>query len=72
MGNGDSPELSYERVALLGLLACQAGAEGLTVDHFVEIATLAVPELANMEPLTPEREEIRSFWRAAHIVMCPS
>jgi hypothetical protein len=71
-GNGDSPPLSYERVALLGLLACGMNAEGLGIERFVQITTVAVPELATMEPLTPEREEIRAFWRAAQTVMCPA
>lgn len=71
-GNGESPPLSYERVALLGLLACGMNAEGLDIERFVQITTVAVPELATMEPLTPEREEIRAFWRTAQTVMCPS
>jgi hypothetical protein len=70
-GNGDSPPLSYERVAMLGLLACEMNAQGLTVEHFLKVVAI-VPELSSMEPITPEKEEIRAFWRAAQTVMCPA
>jgi hypothetical protein len=70
LGNGDSPLLPQDQIALLGLLACGMQAQNSTQTEFLEIAS-QLPKVERVAAITKGSEELLSFWVEAPDSLCP-